>query len=194
LVHKKEAKIQELVERLRNNYGTQKEERFLALIGASGSGKSSLALAGLIPAIRGGQLPESQDWLQVRCRPGPRPWENLQLALYHTQQIASHIGALPALITRPEDEQRRLHLTAGLALQGKPESHRLFVLVDQFEEIFTVCNDEAARRQLIQNVLYATNVTEGRTVVVLTMRAEFYGHCASYPGLGSHYHWNQNVR
>jgi ABC-type glutathione transport system ATPase component len=83
------AKVQELVERLRNNFGTQKEERFLALIGASGSGKSSLALAGLIPAIRGGQLPESQDWLQVRCRPGPRPWENLQLAVYHNQQIST---------------------------------------------------------------------------------------------------------
>jgi ABC-type glutathione transport system ATPase component len=67
------AKIQELVERLRNNSGALKEERFLALIGASGSGKSSLALAGLIPAVRRGDLSESEKWPLIRCRPGARP-------------------------------------------------------------------------------------------------------------------------
>ena len=177
------AKIQELVDRLRNNFGTPKEERFLALIGASGSGKSSLALAGLIPSIQRGELPASAKWPLVRCRPGTRPWENLQIALSTNQQIALHMAALPALIIRPEDEQRRLHLTAQLALHDQPENHRLFILIDQFEEIFTLCNDEAARRQLIDNVLYATNVAGGRTIVVLTMRADFYGQCASYPGL-----------
>jgi hypothetical protein len=95
------AKIQELVDRLRNNFGTSKEERFLALIGASGNGKSSLALAGLIPAIQRGELPESARWPLVRCRPGARPWENLQIALANNQQIASYRAALPALITRP---------------------------------------------------------------------------------------------
>jgi energy-coupling factor transporter ATP-binding protein EcfA2 len=177
------AKIQELVDRLRNNFGAPKEERFLALIGASGSGKSSLALAGLIPAIQRSPLPESEKWLLVRFRPGYRPWENLQIALSNNQKIALHMAALPALVTRPEDEQRRLHLIAHLALHDQPESHRLFVLIDQFEEIFTLCNDEAARRQLIDNVLYATSVVEGRAIVVLTMRADFYGQCASYPGL-----------
>ena len=160
------AKIQELVDRLRNNFGTQKEERFLGLIGASGSGKSSLALAGLIPAVRCG-------WPLVRSRPGTRPWENLQTALGNNQQIASHMTALPTFITRPEDEQRRLHLTAQLALHDRPETHRLLVLIDQFEEIFTLCNDEAARRQLIDNVLYATSVTEGRAIVVLTNASRF---------------------
>jgi hypothetical protein len=63
------------------------------------------------------------------------------------------------------------------------ENHRLFIIIDQFEEIFTLCNDEGARRQLIDNVLYATNVAGGRTIVVLTMRADFYGQCASHPGL-----------
>ena len=177
------AKIQELIDRLRNGFGTPKEERFLALIGASGSGKSSLALAGLIPAIQRGELPESAAWPLVRCRPGAHPWESLQIALAANQQIAPHLAALPELIVRPEDEQRRLHLTARLALHDAPEAHRLFVLIDQFEEIFTLCNDEAARRQLIDNVLYATSVAEGRTIVVLTMRADFYGQCASYPGL-----------
>jgi hypothetical protein len=93
------------------------------------------------------------------------------------------MAALPALIIRPEDEQRRLHLAAQLALHDQPENHRLFILIDQFEEIFTLCNDEGARCQLIDNVLYAPNVAGGRTIAVLTMRADFYGQCASYPGL-----------
>jgi hypothetical protein len=93
------------------------------------------------------------------------------------------MAALPALVTRPEGEQRRLHLIAHLALHDQPESHRLFVLIDQFKEIFTLCNDEAARRLLIDNLRYATSVIQGRTIVVLTMRADFYGQCANYPGL-----------
>jgi energy-coupling factor transporter ATP-binding protein EcfA2 len=177
------AKIQELIDRLRNSFGTPKEERFLALIGASGSGKSSLALAGLIPSIQRVELPASEKWPLVRCRPGTRPWESLQIALSTNQQIALHMAALPALIIGPEDEQRRLHLTAQLALHDQPENRRLLILIDQFEEIFTLCNDERARRELIDNVLYATNVAGGRTIVVLTMRADFYGQCASYPGL-----------
>jgi WD40 repeat protein len=177
------AKVQELVDRLRSNFGTPKEERFLALIGASGSGKSSLALAGLIPAIQRGELPESSKWPLVRCRPGAHPWESLLIALAANQKIATYLAALPALIGRPEDDQRRLHLTARLALHDAPEAHRLFVLIDQFEEIFTLCNDEGARCQLIDNVLYATNVAEGRTIVALTMRADFYGQCANYTGL-----------
>src|SRR5208282_2130821 len=142
-----------------------------------------LALAGLIPSIQRGELPASAKWPLVRCRPGTRPWENLQIALSTNQQIALRTAALPALIIRPEDEQRRLHLTTQLALHDQPENHRLFILIDQFEEIFTLCNEEGARRELIDNVLYATNVAGGRTIVVLTMRADFYGQCASYPGL-----------
>jgi hypothetical protein len=128
------AKIEELVDRLRNHFGTPKEERFLALVGASGSGKSSLALAGLIPAIRRGELPESDKWLLVRCRPGARPWESLQIALSAHPQIAPHLAALTALITRPEDEQRRLHLITRLVLHDQPENHRL-VVVNGLEQI-----------------------------------------------------------
>ena len=84
------AKIQEVVDRLRSNFGTLREARFMALIGASGSGKSSLALAGLIPAVRRGELPGSADWLLIRCRPGTRPWENLQIALATNPKIAPH--------------------------------------------------------------------------------------------------------
>ena len=185
LFYGRTAKVQELVDRLRTGLGSLREERFLALIGASGSGKSSLALAGLIPAIRRGELPGSAGWPLVRCRPGARPWESLQIALASNQQTAPYLAMLPALAPAPEDEQRRLHLTARLALHDAPETHRLFVLIDQFEEMFTLCNDAAARRPFIDNVLYAASVAEGRTIVVLTMRADFYGQCTSYPSLSA---------
>jgi hypothetical protein len=92
----RDAKVQELVDRLRHNFGTPNEERFLALIGASGSGKSPIALAGLIPSVRRSELPESAKWPLVRCRPGARPWENLQIAVSNNQEIALRMAALPA--------------------------------------------------------------------------------------------------
>lgn len=177
------AKVQELVNRLRENFGTPGEHRFLALIGASGSGKSSLALAGLIPAVARGELPASNAWPVVRMRPATNPWDSLQVALANHEQIARHLAAVPALITRPEDEQRRLHLTAGIALHERPAGHRLFVLIDQFEETFTLCQDEATRVKFIDNILWATSAAEGRAIVVLTMRSDFYAQCAAYPGL-----------
>jgi hypothetical protein len=100
-----------------------------------------------------------------------------------TRRSRRNLATLPLLITRPEDESRRLHLTAQLALHGRPQTDRLVVFIDQFEEVFTLCHDETVRRQLIDNVLYATSVSAGRTIVVLTMRADFYGQCARYAGL-----------
>jgi integrase len=67
------------------------------------------------------------------------------------------------------------------------------MVIDQFEEIFTLCNDEGARRLLIDNVLYATNIAGGRTIVVLTVRADFYGQCASYPGLRAAFSDHQSL-
>jgi hypothetical protein len=55
------------------------------------------------------------------------------------------------------------------------------VLVDQFEEVFTLCNDESDRRDLIANLLHAATVAVGRVIVVLTMRADFYPRCARMP-------------
>ena len=59
------------------------------------------------------------------------------------------------------------------------------MLVDQFEEVFTLCEDEAARRTFFDNLLHAATVADGQTIVVLTMRADFYGKCASYADLAA---------
>ena len=78
-----------------------------------------------------------------------------------------------------------LHLFSRLALCNAPSSRRIAIVVDQFEEIFTICRDEALRRIFIDNLLYAATIAGGQTVVILTLRADFYGKCAQYPNLAA---------
>ena len=73
----------------------------------------------------------------------------------------------------------------GLVGAGREDLLELVVLVDQFEEVFTLCNDEAERRDFIANLLHAATAAGGRTIVVLTMRADFYPRCAAYADLAA---------
>ena len=85
-------------------------------------------------------------------------------------------------------DPRALHLAATLALDNGKVSDagtRLVLCVFQFEEVFTLCRDEAERASFIENLLYAASVPDGRVVVVLTMRADFYSRCAAYPDLAA---------
>jgi signal transduction histidine kinase len=159
--------------------GTGGDNRFLAIIGPSGSGKSSLARAGLVAALKRGEIEGSANWPVAICRPGPDPLESLAVAL-----SPSTLDALD-LISKFRDNERTLHITARVALRNAPSGHRLVVLVDQFEELFTLCHNEDLRQALVDNLLYAASVAEGRTAVLLALRADFYGKCAPYPALAA---------
>ncbi len=180
----REARVEWLVERLKKGLGTNDETRFLAIIGASGSGKSSLARAGLIPAIRRGEVNGFAEPVVV-CRPGHDPLENLAVALKAEPSLRGAIDDVGDFIDRLAAKSNRLHLMTKEALHGQDENRRAVILVDQFEEVFTLCNDEQRRRAFIDNLLYATNVTGGKTLVILTMRADFYGKCATYERLAT---------
>ena len=65
-----------------------------------------------------------------------------------------------------------------LSLPESAPDMRLVVVVDQFEEVFTLCHKEELRESLIRNLLYSAKVTQGQTLVILTMRADFYAKCA----------------
>jgi len=82
-------------------------------------------------------------------------------------------------------DQRQLHLTTRLALTDAPTDCHIALVVDQFEELFTLCRDEGQRGPFIDNLLYASAIEGGRAVLVLTMRADFYGKCAAYPDLAA---------
>jgi len=162
-----------------------RDSRFLAVIGPSGSGKSSLVRAGLVPALRHGDLPRSETWPLCIFRPGHRPLESLAVALIQLVGPADALTAPLQLMDALTADQRQLHLTTRLALTDAPSDCRIALVVDQFEEIFTLCHDENQRGPFIDNLLYASAIEGGRMVVVLTMRADFYGKCAAYPDLAA---------
>jgi WD40 repeat protein/energy-coupling factor transporter ATP-binding protein EcfA2 len=159
--------------------------RFLAVVGPSGSGKSSLARAGLIANLKRGEIPGSDTWPVAICKPGAQPLESLAVALAGAARLGDSPSAVRELIRDLGSDPRMLHLTTRLSLRDAPADRRLVVLVDQFEEVFTLCPDEAQRQAILANLLHAATAADGQTVVVVTLRADFYGRCAVYPDLAA---------
>jgi hypothetical protein len=180
----REALTEWLINALRPSPSGQ-ENRFLAILGASGSGKSSLARAGLMPALRRSDLDGSSEWPTCVLRPGFDPLESLAVALSSIDEAEPSPIAIQGLLAAFRADERTLHQAVRLALRSAPASRRLVTLVDQFEEIFTICRDDATRKALVDNLLYASSVAGGQTVVLLTMRADFYHKCAAYPALAA---------
>ena len=83
------------------------------------------------------------------------------------------------------DEPRTLHRLTSQVFQGSRGNKRICLVVDQFEELFTICRDKAHSSVFVENLCSAAAAPLGRTVVVLTMRADFYGNCATYPALAA---------
>ena len=133
---------------------------FLGIVGPSGSGKSSVLRAGLLPALAGGVLPGSERWRRVLIRPGERPLEELRrlLASGATDPLAEALDALNA-------------------------EERILLAVDQLEELFTACRSDAERVAFADTLARAAADPEGRAVVVVALRADFYGRFAAYTGL-----------
>lgn len=179
----REALIGWLLDALRPSPGAR-ENRFLALIGPSGSGKSSLARAGLMAAIQGGKLPESADWAIAAFLPGAQPLENMAIALSAFTGMEKTPAAIRSQAEEFRKSERTLALTVSLELNSTP-TRRLVVLVDQFEEVFTQCSDAGARQALIDNLMVAATEPGGQTVVVLTLRADLYGECSAHPVLSA---------
>jgi hypothetical protein len=82
-------------------------------------------------------------------------------------------------------DERTMHLALTLAFAERPATERVVWVIDQFEEVFTLCRNEQERAQFIANLLYAASVPDGRCIVILTLRADFYPKCATYPELSS---------
>ena len=171
--------------------GTQKKgepRRFLAIVGASGSGKSSLARAGLLAAIqRGDEIEGSQNWLITKCVPGEQPLESLAVALAQTPGIMKESGSAANVardkIKDLKEYSNTLRLTSLLTIDASDTSRRHVVFVDQFEEVFTACQDKQLRDAFIDNLLEAGLMPGGKTIVLITMRADFYEACASHKRL-----------
>jgi hypothetical protein len=162
---------------------------FLAVLGASGSGKSSVVRAGLIPELRGGALPGSQHWRYAVLKPGDRPLDALAAALanLHGDNLASKL-ALSASLAADDSALLR---TADILLDGQ-EDTRLVLVIDQAEELWTLApTDPEARgkfvaeqqRPFIQLLLAATASERSPVLVVLKIRADFLHRAAEHAAL-----------
>jgi DNA-binding CsgD family transcriptional regulator len=170
----REKLIAALVERMDQ---TGEFARFLAVVGPSGSGKSSVARAGLIPALWRGDLPGSEKWFIVDMLPGTHPLDELEVALMRV--AADQARNLHEPLTR---DQRGLLRAAQLILPD--DNSELVVIVDQFEEVFTLVEDEAARQHFLDLLYTAVTATRSRVRVVITLRADFYDKPLHYPEFG----------
>jgi WD40 repeat protein len=95
------------------------------------------------------------------------------------------LAAMGHLKQRMLDDPKALHESVQLSLPSDSPQQRLVILVDQFEELFTICRDEKLRTAFVNNLVHASHVLQGRTLVLLAMRADFYGKCATYTDLAN---------
>jgi TIR domain/Trypsin-like peptidase domain/AAA ATPase domain len=153
--------------------------RLLTVIGPSGSGKSSVVMAGLLPRLQQGRLSGSEQWIYLDpIVPGTRPIEALTLAL------SEHLPdkSLKAIREDLEDDTARgLHLLAT-KLAKRPGT-KVVLLVDQFEELFTQTPSEDERRHFLDLLVTASTEPRGAVIVLLTLRADFYDRPMRYPQL-----------
>ncbi len=165
--------VKQMLESLRLALAQRGASRLFGIIGASGSGKSSLARAGLLEALRRGEVEGSAQWPQVVLRPGPDPLESLVVALAQIPDFGQNSARLSELLKAMLTDKEALHLALRVALSGtasSPSDRRAVILIDQAEEAFTVCRDKARRDAFLSNLLHAAWVESGATVVVFTAR------------------------
>ena len=168
----REKLVEELLERV-------KAARFVCIAGPSGSGKSSLAEAGLIHALKAGRLEGSEKWLYATLTPRGDPVEQLALAM---ARMAKDPDKADYLHQRGTTDPAALHDQVEALLTHQPQQ-RAVVYVDQFEEIFTQTKAEEARRAFLDLLTTAAQRQDGRVIVLISVRTDFLSQCATYPTL-----------
>jgi WD40 repeat protein/DNA-binding SARP family transcriptional activator len=150
--------VQELLEALDRH-------RLVGVVGPSGSGKSSAVRAGLVPALRAGRLAGSDGWLITDMYPGEDPFTELAEAL---RRVSIHE---PPELARQLANPVTLINSVRAAL---PPNAELVLIVDQFEELFTLCRDEDVRRRFMTALMTLVDDPLTKTRVIVTLRADFY--------------------
>src|SRR5687768_4595322 len=166
----REKLVEDLVSRV-------KESRTVFITGPSGSGKSSLVRAGLLHALKNGEIKGSNGWLYETMKPGREPIKELSLAFSRLKspELADYFQAHAS-------ESDILNRCAESVLSGKKDQ-RFVLFVDQFEEVFTQINQEEERLAFLNMLAHAGTVENGRVIVLFAMRSDFISNCATYPAL-----------
>jgi hypothetical protein len=170
------------------------ENRFVTVMGYSGSGKSSLMYCGLVPVLYGGFVTQSGPyWTAIISRPGSSPINNL------SESIVDQLIAVGRI--NPNDKDIHQAILAAVMRSGpnglievakylqEQAKENIFFLIDQFEELIrfkdsNIVEDAVDEAQLYVNmILNAVMQTEVPVYVALTMRSDFVGNCSVFPGL-----------
>jgi WD40 repeat protein/energy-coupling factor transporter ATP-binding protein EcfA2 len=166
------------------------QNSFVAILGASGSGKSSLVFAGLIPQLKQNH---QKDLRIISFRPGSNPFESLAIAIFPILPESALVGDkqdddCQQRLTELELEIELKSSNTALAKLIEPivfqsSQSQLVIVADQFEELYTLCQntdtDKQQRQLFLDNLLNAVNHLPGFTLVV-TLRADFYADAISY--------------
>ena len=167
---------QHLIKKLLSHLETH---RLLILVGSSGSGKSSVVLGGLLPQLMNGELPNSQDWVYYEpIVPGSDPLVNLSRKL-QLESTAETAWISRQVLALQEDEH---YLTQIIR-----ERHAtpVVLVIDQFEEVFTLCREDKLQKAFIDNLLNFANDPEIQNHLVLTLRTDYESSLTRIPKLAT---------
>ena len=165
----REKSVEDLIGRVKNS-------RTVFITGPSGSGKSSLVRAGLIPTLK--KSGYGEHWLYATLKPGRDPMEALAGAFSRLKD-----PGLGKYLRENAAQARVLHECAEAVLTERADQ-RLVLFLDQFEEVFTQLNKDKAQT-FIKLLDHAATVENGRIIILFSMRSDFVANCATYPQLNA---------
>ncbi len=164
----RETQVQRVLERLA-------EVRFVAVVGASGSGKSSFVRAGLLAGLEAATTAGGMSAGVALLTPGAHPLDELAGA------VSAALGSTAQMLA---DELRADPNALKRSIRHAGDGG-LVIVVDQFEEIFTLCEEDAERRCFVEALIAAWRDPSSPGVVIVALRADFYGRVAAYPELAA---------
>lgn len=156
------------------------DSRLLVVVGPSGSGKSSVVLAGLVPALKRGALPDSDSWRYMPSTvPGSNPLANLARLI---QSVRREDEEDPVQLAQQQEKLLRENPRHLLDLVSAPDEAPVVGVVDQFEEAFTLCGDQQTRQAFIDSLTDLIQTPGARHTVIITMRSDFEPFVSRLPG------------
>ena len=166
-------------------FAATQTRNFIPVLGASGSGKSSVVLAGLVP-----KLQNEGHWLFTHFRPGSEPFHALAEALVPLYTSGDSTTQIIQTRKLSQSLQNRVITLPDILshIQRKYPNHRVLLIADQFEELYTLCSEQKTRHSFLDTLLASFQSSSSQSqynhVLVATMRADFLGNALSYPKFG----------